>query len=329
MAAATHRPAEAAQYLGIPASTLRRWSQQFGDFLSAETRSAQAEGGHRRYTAADLEMLAEVKRLLGAGLTYDQVREQLASLTAEQRSVPSGETAGTADDLAAPITPPHEAEAPPQAPFALALVAGEAEGESEPAASMGELLTNTLYSLSDSQQIILSNQQTSRQLLGVLLQDNFNLKEENSRLRERMLETERKLFELRQDLDAGQAKERERMRQMEQYLFDLQRRLDGLGATPARRSSAPSPSTAPAPLPPAATPPPAAAPNALPPPAAVPTPLPPDSLTPPPAVMVEADAPALPTQATEAATSAELAPAPSTPAKRPSLWERLWGGRRW
>lgn len=285
MALTTHRPAEAAQILGIPASTLRRWSGQFADFLSPPTRDRPEGGGHRRYTSTDIQTLAEVKRLLGAGLTYQQVRQRLEHPAGE------GTEETIADALADDILPEASNST-------TALVLNDAERiPAEPAASMGELLTNTLYSLSDSQQIILSSQQTSRQLLGVLLQDNFNLKEENTKLRERMLETERKLFELKRDLDEGQARERERMRQMEQYLFDLQRRLDGLASSPTRRAPAPSP------------------------PAPAPAPLP----TPPADLALET-ATANPPEATTA--EAPLASPPqAAPARKPSLWERLWGGK--
>ncbi len=284
MAATTHRPAEVAQILGIPASTLRRWSGQFADFLSPLTHDRPEGGGHRRYTSADVQTLAEVKRLLGAGLTYQQVRQRLEHPVGEETEETIAEA--LADD-----------SLPGDSISTTALALNDAERiPAEPAASMGELLTNTLYSLSDSQQIILSNQQTSRQLLGVLLQDNFNLKEENTKLRERMLETERKLFELKRDLDEGQARERERMRQMEQYLFDLQRRLDGWASSPTRRGPAPSPPA----------------------PAAAPLPTPPADLT-------------FETANQPAATAAESLPPsspPAAPVRKPSLWERLWGGKR-
>ena len=96
----------------------------------------------------------------------------------------------------------------------------------------------------DSQQIILTGQQTSRQLLGVLLQDNFNLKEENTRLRERMVENERKVFELKRELDEARSQERERMRQMEAHLFEVQRRLDSMAQ---RRSAQHQPQAMPLP----------------------------------------------------------------------------------
>jgi hypothetical protein len=54
--------------------------------------------------------------------------------------------------------------------------------------------------------------------MGVVIQDNFNLKEENNRLRERMLELERQLGELRRE-DVAR---REAMRQeMEMKLMEI------------------------------------------------------------------------------------------------------------
>jgi hypothetical protein len=43
----------------------------------------------------------------------------------------------------------------------------------------------------------LGSQQANRELLTVVLQDNFNLKEENAKLRDRMLDLERDLVEMR------------------------------------------------------------------------------------------------------------------------------------
>ena len=60
-------------------------------------------------------------------------------------------------------------------------------------------LADTLHNVADSQQAVLNSQAANRELLGVVLQDNFNLKEENTRLRERMLELERQIGQLRRD----------------------------------------------------------------------------------------------------------------------------------
>ena len=64
--------------------------------------------------------------------------------------------------------------------------------------------------------MLLGSQQANRDLLKVVLQDNFTLKEENTKLRDRMLELERDLAEMRR-LDAARREEVEnRLRKMEQ-----------------------------------------------------------------------------------------------------------------
>ena len=79
-------------------------------------------------------------------------------------------------------------------PAGAALVTAENGAE-----SAVEFLTNTLSSLSDSQKSVLNSQAANRELLGVLLQDNFNLKEENNRLRERILQVEKEVAQTRQE----------------------------------------------------------------------------------------------------------------------------------
>lgn len=83
-----------------------------------------------------------------------------------------------------------------------------ADGASEPAAALTVLdpdlaLTDEmsasawLQTLADAQRAILNSQQANRDLIGVVIQDNFNLKAENHKLRDRMLALERDLTELR------------------------------------------------------------------------------------------------------------------------------------
>jgi hypothetical protein len=59
------------------------------------------------------------------------------------------------------------------------------------------VLADTLHTVADGQQLLLGSQQASRDLLSVVVQDNFGLKEENAKLRDRMLELERELAEIR------------------------------------------------------------------------------------------------------------------------------------
>lgn len=239
MTAALH-PAGAAAQLGISTATLRRWSQQISHLLSPAAGNPADRGrgqrAHRRYSPADVQTLAAFGKLLAAGLSYEQARNRLA----EQEG-------GVSALLLAPA-------------------ADRSAGEVE----IAHFVSDTLHSLANSQEIVLSNQQMARQLLGVVLQDNFNLKEENARLRERMLETERTLFELKRELDAGRSQERERMRQMEAQLFEMQRRFDGMVMNQSSvRTPAPLVMAASLPLPTPPAPPPAetAAPPLAPPPA--------------------------------------------------------------
>ncbi len=59
------------------------------------------------------------------------------------------------------------------------------------------MLADTLHTVAEGQQLLLGSQQANREVLSVVLQDNFNLKEENAKLRDRMLELERDMAEIR------------------------------------------------------------------------------------------------------------------------------------
>lgn len=218
-----HRPAVVAERLAISPATLRRWSREFDAFLSPE---AAGHNGRRRYSDADLQLLSRVHELLHMGLSYEQTRRQLRLRSAD--IPPNGHTGG------------------------MALVLADAESRLELGTDVAGLLAQALHNVGEGQQVILAQHQALRQLVGVLVQDNLQLKEENSRLRERMLEAERKLFELKRELAAGQAQERERLRQVEAALFDLQRRVDGLAAVPTRHlpEPVPPPTVVPTPSPP-------------------------------------------------------------------------------
>lgn len=174
---ANFRPPQAvARELDVSPATLRRWADEFADYLSTGADSAQGRS-HRRYTDQDITTLTLIKELMNNGLTYEQVRVQLT----QRLSVPG--------DLA-----PHEDGFDPNQGTALIT----ANGAESPAIAF---LTNTLMTLSDSQKSILNSQAANRELMGVLIQDNFNLKEENNRLRERILEVERSAAQIRQEED--------------------------------------------------------------------------------------------------------------------------------
>ena len=181
------QPQEVASRLEVSPSTLRRWSEEFSEFLSPEADSSEGTQ-HRRYADEDLATLITVKGLMAEGLTYDQVREQLSQH----------------GDGGTPASPGSMVPADAALPLAPAMT----------------FLADTLHNVADSQQSVLNSQAANRELLGVVLQDNFNLKEENTRLRERMLELERQVAQIRRDEESR----REALRaELEARMQDVQR----------------------------------------------------------------------------------------------------------
>ena len=81
----SYSPAQVAERLGIPPSTLRTYAAEFAGLLSTDARGQRSVTGrafrHRRYTLADVMVLERAKELLGAGLSY---RVALAQLSGER-----------------------------------------------------------------------------------------------------------------------------------------------------------------------------------------------------------------------------------------------------
>ncbi|MGD8397560.1 MAG: MerR family transcriptional regulator [Anaerolineae bacterium] len=187
-------PHEVASELDVSPSTLRRWSNEFADHLSDSAGRPQPELGsktaHRRYTEDDLATLETIKDLLADGLTYVQVARRLEARQPE-------------------ILGPEGEPVPGRA-----LSTGTPEAAYAPAASV---LADTIHSVSEGQQLLLGSQQANRELLSVVLQDNFSLKEENAKLRNRMLELERDMTEIRRLDDARRQNLEVRLQRLEDH----------------------------------------------------------------------------------------------------------------
>lgn len=208
-------PNEMAAQLQVSLSTLRRWSNEFADYLSGTAGHTPAAAGgqpsHRRYIDDDLETLLLIKEFLAEGLTYIQVGKRLDALRLRGGQPPVGTEAGA--DEPAPVR-------------ALATLAPD----SSPVAPAVAALTDTLHTVAEGQQLLLGSQQANRDLLSVVLQDNFGLKEENVKLRDRMLELERDLTELRRMDGLRRETLEARLQRMEEQL-----RHRGQPANPAER----------------------------------------------------------------------------------------------
>ncbi len=183
-------PQAVARELEVSPATLRRWSDEFADHLSDGAASAKGRS-HRRYTEGDIATLATIKELMNNGMTYEQVRQQLtkqgaSTFVSSEQVTPSPQDGFERDTMSNESAHPPEGET--------ALVASDG-----PESAAIAFLTNTLMALSEGQKSILNSQAATREVMGVLIQDNFNLKEENHRLRERILELERGTAQARRE----------------------------------------------------------------------------------------------------------------------------------
>ncbi len=82
-----YQPKHIQQVLGKSAETVRSWSVEFAEFLSAE---ANPSSGHRRYTDEDLQVLSYVNYRKAEGATQEQIVDELAG---GQRADPPQEPA--------------------------------------------------------------------------------------------------------------------------------------------------------------------------------------------------------------------------------------------
>jgi DNA-binding transcriptional MerR regulator len=173
-------PQEVAARLDVPSSTLHEWSDEFLDFLS-DSASSQPEARRRQYSDQDITRLLIVKDYMTDGLTYEEVRQRL------------GEQLGK--------------------PKSNALVTGDMG-----TGAVMDYFSDTIDNLRQGQLSVLNSQAANRELMGVVIQDNFNLKEENNRLRNRMLELERQLGQVRRD---DEMRTESLRREFEMKLFEI------------------------------------------------------------------------------------------------------------
>ncbi len=186
---------QVATQLEVSSSTLRRWCQEFASFLSETATNPASESEPTRYTDEDVNVLTTVKELLAEGFTYQQVASRLEK----------GQQSGAEE----------EGEEKEKSGDRYALVAHDA---SPPLAPAMAVMSDALHTVMNGQQAILSSQQANRDLMGVVIQDNFNLKEENVKLRDRMLRLEQELAELKRGEEDQHRITEERLRQLEKQL---------------------------------------------------------------------------------------------------------------
>jgi DNA-binding transcriptional MerR regulator len=153
---------QTATELGVSPSTLKRWTKDFAPFLSPAA-PITGDGTGRRFSPEDVAILQRIKEQLAGGLSTEELIEQL--------------------------------HAEGQAETASMVLTTQDDGMGQSAGFV--VLTDTLRAMIENQQTIQNSLQVNRNLQGVIIQDNFNLKEENMKLRERMQKLEQELADLR------------------------------------------------------------------------------------------------------------------------------------
>jgi DNA-binding transcriptional MerR regulator len=181
--------AEVAGHLQISLETLRHWNQRFTQFLGVEATAALP-----RYTSADIAVLLTVQKYLDQGFDDDEVRHQLTP----KRILPQ-----TPASTALASTETHE------------LTVGGGLG-------FPQVVTDLLSTIANSQQSVLNGQSTVREIVNVVVQDNFNLKDENRKLRDRILELERVFAEYQRREETRKERLEGRVRALEQTVMALQ-----------------------------------------------------------------------------------------------------------
>ena len=184
--------AEVTELLDVAPGTLRRWIQRFGSFL--QTTASESSS---RFTASDVETLSIVRGLLAEGNTYEQIAHRLKVM---QSTHQSQIVEGDEESTARPLTTPN-------------------------AGQLNRAVGDAMQTITNTQKAILNSQTSIRDLLGVVVQDNFNLKEENRKLRERMLEIERVQAEYQRREETRKERLESRLRALEGTLGALQQQV--------------------------------------------------------------------------------------------------------
>lgn len=181
---------QAADHLNVSGGALHRLSDRFAPYLSAGVADDSPA-----YTQADIAALIAVQKFLAQGYSDDQIGKLLTPIRSTNNT-------GNHD---ASLTFWSEGE----------------ESAHGPAPAVEEIL-NTIVS---NQQAILNSQAMLREIVNVVVQDNFGLKDENRKLRDRMLEIERVMAEYQRREETRKERIEHRLRALEGTVAALQQQL--------------------------------------------------------------------------------------------------------
>lgn len=250
---------EVLRLLQVEADQLDTWTQIFRASLSEYTR-----GHSPRFGPDDISTLFFIGNLFDSGYTNDQVAGQLIERRAKlaEKEYADIEIVATDEVPKIPLennvtfrerVPDYTPEPLPPLPDPSTLngtanhqpAAPESTNnplaESNPTGIASRQVSDLLTTVANSQQSVLNTQDSLRETIGVVVQDNFNLKHENRKLRERMLEIERTLAEQQRREETRKEIFEGRLRAVEGTLAAMQQQLAQLvqaqRSRPRRNSS--------------------------------------------------------------------------------------------
>ena len=193
-------PVEVADHLNVSADALQRMSTRFARYLSAQTAQATPS-----YTSADIAALVAVQKLLAQGYDDEQINQSLTPLRKDNHK--NGDQQEDEHALSA---------------LTHALSGREADMADD---AFLPILSEILRTIVSNQEAILNAQGMMRDMTNVVVQDNFNLKDDNRKLRERMLEMERVVAEYQRREETRKERLEGRLRAVEGTVGALQQQL--------------------------------------------------------------------------------------------------------
>lgn len=166
-----YRPGQVAADLNISPVQLKKLTDRFARLLSTEATDPNTlENGRkatRTYTDADVATLNAILELQEQGMSDDALEQHMLNL-------------------------PDETETP------MALVSRNGYDDFLPPQAAAAAIGQALQQISDTQQALLSSQQSQRDLLSVVINDAMALKDENDRLRKRLRTMEEEMSRIKE-----------------------------------------------------------------------------------------------------------------------------------
>lgn len=191
MATPNYTLAAVARHLDISVESLQRLHRRFRHYLGPEAASAEPQ-----FSTADVAALVTIQKLLAQGYDDEQIDEHLTPVQLDVEPAPIFPT----------DVQPYSRDA-------------------DETAALPQVVGDVLNTIVNSQQAVLNGQTSLRDMMGVVVQDNFNLKDENRKLRDRMLEMERALAEYQRREETRKERMEGRMRALEATVAALQQQV--------------------------------------------------------------------------------------------------------